>query len=307
LSDGLLSASPMNTVPATETRLERYRDADQWPIDESLAAMLDSQMSAYYAVRSAMADLKRAVEQALARLSAGDGRIVYAGAGASIRLAVQDGVELHPTFGWSIDRLRYCIAGGPKALTISVEGGEDDIDEARRQVDELRLTPADIVVSVSASGGTPFTCACQARARQAGALTIAIAGNPGSRLLRDADCGIVLACGPEFLAGSTRMAAGTAQKIALNLFSTQLMMGLGHVHDGLMVDVVATNAKLKRRAVEIVRTVAKVGEEPASAALQSAGGNIKLAVLMLDGLSPEDAERRLVAANYRLRDARPQG
>lgn len=294
----------MNTGLVTEQRLQRYRDADLWPVEESLAAMLDSQMAAYHAVRSAMPSVVRAVEQAITRLSEHYGRLIYAGAGASARLAVQDGVELYPTFGWPMDRLEFCIAGGRDALTHSIEGAEDDLESARNQVAELKLSSIDVVVTVSASGQTPFTCECQLQARRFGALTVGIAGNSGSALLEGADCEIELNCGPEFLAGSTRMAAGTAQKLVLNLFSTQVMMGLGHVHDGLMVDVVATNAKLKKRSVEIVKTITSVSDDNAAKALERAGGNIKIAVLLLDGFSPTDAEQRLAAADNNLRKTR---
>ena len=166
----------------TEDRLERYRDADTWPAEESLAAMLDSQMAAFVAVRNALPALARAAEAAAARLERG-GRLVYAGAGASGRLAVQDGVELQPTFGWPRERLRYLIAGGEAALVRSIEGAEDDGAAAVAAVEALALGDADVVVAVAASGRTAFTCAAQAHAREAGALTIGLANNPGTPLL----------------------------------------------------------------------------------------------------------------------------
>jgi N-acetylmuramic acid 6-phosphate etherase len=287
----------------TEDRLERWRDADTWPAERSLAAMLDSQMAAYVAVRHVLPALARAAEAGADRLGRG-GRLVYAGAGASGRLAVQDGVELHPTFGWPRERLCYLIAGGEPALVRSIEGAEDDAAAAVAAVDALGLGDADVVVAVAASGRTTFTCAVQRRARAAGALTIGLANNPATPLLEEAEIPVLLATGPEFLAGSTRMAAGTAQKIALNLFSTQTMMALGRVYQGFMVDVVPTNAKLVARAKGIVQALAGCTAAEAATFWKQADGNLKLAVLLADGLGLEKATTRLEAAGGNLRQAR---
>jgi N-acetylmuramic acid 6-phosphate etherase len=287
----------------TEDRLERWRDADTWPAERSLAAMLDSQMAAFDAVRHALPALARAAEAAAERLGRG-GRLVYAGAGASGRLAVQDGVELHPTFGWPRERLDYLIAGGEAALVRSIEGAEDDAEAADVAVDGLAPGAADVVVSVAASGRTAFTCAVQRRARAAGALTIGLANNPDTPLLEQAEMPVLLATGPEFLAGSTRMAAGTAQKIALNLLSTQTMMALGRVYQGFMVDVVPSNAKLVARAKGIVQALTGCAATDAAALWQRAGGDLKLAVLLADGLKLAEAKARLAAAGGNLRRAR---
>jgi N-acetylmuramic acid 6-phosphate etherase len=287
----------------TEDRIERFRDADTWPAEKSLGAMLDSQMAAFGAVRNALPALARATEAAADRLRRG-GRLVYAGAGASARLAVQDGVELHPTFGWPRERLRYLIAGGEAALVRSIEGAEDDAAEAVAAVEPLGLTETDVVVAVAASGRTTFTCAVQRRARAAGALTVGVANNAGTPLLEDAEIPVLLATGPEFLAGSTRMTAGTAQKLALNLFSTQTMMALGGVYQGFMVDVVASNAKLVARAKGIVQALTGTTPDEAAALWERAEGNLKLAVLLADGYGLEDAKARLKAAGGNLRQAR---
>jgi N-acetylmuramic acid 6-phosphate etherase len=267
--------------------------------------MLDSQMAAFGAVRQALPALARAAEAAADRLKRG-GRLVYAGAGASGRLAVQDGVELHPTFGWPRERLCYLIAGGEAALVRSIEGAEDDAAAAVPAVEELALGAADVLVSVAASGRTAFTCAVQRRARAAGSLTIGLANNPATPLLEQAEIPVLLATGPEFLAGSTRMAAGTAQKIALNLLSTQTMMALGRIYQGFMVDVVPTNAKLVARAKGIVQALS--GRAPAEAAAfwERAGGDLKIAVLLADGLGLDEATARLAAAGGNLRRARAQ-
>jgi N-acetylmuramic acid 6-phosphate etherase len=287
----------------TEDRVERWRDADTWPAEISLAAMLDHQMAAFDAVRKALPALVRAVESAAGRLRQG-GRLIYAGAGASGRLAVQDGVELHPTFGWPRERLCYLIAGGEAALVRSIEGAEDDAAAAGAAVAVLALTGTDVVVAVAASGRTTFTCAVQRGARTAGALTVGVANNPGTPLLEEAEIPILLATGPEFLAGSTRMTAGTAQKIALNLFSTQTMMALGRVYQGFMVDVVPSNAKLVARAKGIVQALTGTTPAEAAALWERTGGDIKLAVLLADGLGLTDAKARLEAAGGDLRRAR---
>jgi N-acetylmuramic acid 6-phosphate etherase len=288
----------------TEGRLARYRDADRWPTEESLAAMLDNQQAAFVAVRNVLPALAGAVQGAARRL-ADRGRLVYVGAGASGRLAVQDGVELYPTFGWPHERLVYLLAGGDAAVTRSLEGAEDDAAAGRDAAGALRLVAEDVVVSVAASGTTAFTRAVQASARGAGALTIAFACNPGAPLLAEAEMPVLLHTGPEFLAGSTRMTAGTAQKIALNLFSTQLMMELGRIYQGLMVNVVASNAKLVDRSRRIVQALTGCDRPTASAAWERAGRDIKLAVLLVDGLEERDARARLEEARGDLRRARP--
>jgi N-acetylmuramic acid 6-phosphate etherase len=289
---------------STEAGLARYREAETWPAEEALAAMLDSQGMALFAVRQVLPALAAAVAAAAGRLGDEAGRLVYAGAGASGRLAVQDGVELHPTFGWPHERLVTLVAGGDTALTRSVEGAEDDEAAGRSAAQALRLGPADVVLSVAASGGTPWTCAVQATARQAGALTAGLANNAGSPLLLGAEHPLLLATGPEFLPGSTRMAAGTAQKVALNLFSTRLMTELGRVYHGLMVNVVASNAKLIARAHRIVAALTGVAESTAADAYEAADGDIKLAVLMLDGLGRAAAQARLDAMGGDMRRAR---
>ena len=287
----------------TESSLPGAADAELWPTEQALAAMLDGQAAALEAVRQALPALSAAITASAERLRLG-GRLVYAGAGASARLAVQDGVELYPTFGWPHDRLASLIAGGEPALMRSVEGAEDDAGAGQRAAEALALGPADVVVSVAASGTTPFTRAAQAAARTAGALTVALANNPGAPLLTEAECPVPLPTGAEFLAGSTRMAAGTAQKMALNLFSTRLMTELGRVYRGLMVGVVPSNAKLVARAHRIVAELTGAPLDTAANAHEAADGDIRLAVLMLDGLSRTTAQARLDAAGGNLRTAR---
>lgn len=287
----------------TEGRLQRYRDADCWPTDEGLAAMLDHQQSAFVAVRNALPALSRAVQAAAARLHE-TGRLIYVGAGASGRLAVQDGVELYPTFGWPDERLVYLLAGGEAALVRSLEGAEDDAAAGRSEMEALAPGRADVVVAVTASGTTAFTRAALSAAAAAGALTIAMASNPAAPLLAEGEIPVLLHTGPEFLAGSTRMAAGTAQKIALNLFSTRLMTELGRVYEGLMVNVVPANAKLVDRSQRIIQIITGCEREAAAAAWKRADQDIKLAVLLLDGLDAHEASARLKEARGDLRRAR---
>ena len=287
----------------TETGLVRYRDAGSWPVEEGLAAMLDNQFNAFAAVRSALPSLAAAVEGAADRLGHGVGRLIYCGAGASGRLAVQDGVELQPTFGWPASRLVYLIAGGEPALVRSAEGAEDDAAAGAHSVSALNPGVHDVVVSVAASGVTPYTNAVQDASRAAGALTVGLANNPDSALLARAECPVLLRTGPEFLAGSTRMTAGTAQKIALNLFSTRLMTELGRVYRGHMVDMVPSNAKLVQRAHRMVAAIAGVPVGPAAQAWEAAG-SVKVAVLMLDGMSRAEAELCIARAAGRLDRAR---
>ncbi len=287
----------------TEDSLPGVADAELWPTEQALAAMLHGQTSAIDAVRHALPALSLAVAAAAVRLSR-QGRLVYAGAGASARLAVQDGVELYPTFGWPHDRLATVIAGGTAALTRSIEGAEDDAAAGQAAAIALQLGANDVVVSVAASGTTKFTLAVQSTARQAGALTVGLANNPESPLLTGAEIPVALPTGAEFLPGSTRMAAGTAQKIALNLFSTRLMTELGRVYRGKMVGVVPTNAKLVARAQRIVAELTGVELPVAADAHEAADGDIRLAVLMLDGMSRTAAQARLDAAGGNLRIAR---
>jgi len=284
----------------TEASLLRYRDADAWPAEDAMAAMLENQFGAFAAVRLALPALAAAATAAAGCLRGGQGRLIYAGAGASGRLAVQDGVELHPTFGWPHARLAYLIAGGDAALVRSAEGAEDDADAGAREMAVLGPQPQDVVVAVAASGATRYTRAVQAAGAAAGALTVALANNPGAPLLQEAAHPVLLHTGPEFLAGSTRMTAGTAQKIALNLLSTRIMSDLGRVHRGLMVDMVPSNAKLVARAHRMAAAIAGVPLAEAAAAWEAAGGSVRVAALMLRGLARPDAEAALRDAGGRL-------
>jgi len=230
------------TVPDAESWLDQLDDAT------ALAVMLQDHGRAIDAVRQATAELAKAVTAIVDRMQADDSaRIIYAGAGASIRIAVQDGVELLPTFDWPRERVAYLVAGGDRALIESVEDAEDDERAAQVMVRDHAIGKQDVVLALAASGRTRFTCTVLEEARKAGALAIGIANNPDVPLLTNADIAIPLLTGGEALAGSTRLKAATAQKICLNMISTLVMTRLGRVRNGKMIAMRPTNAKLRDR------------------------------------------------------------
>ncbi|MGO9483699.1 MAG: N-acetylmuramic acid 6-phosphate etherase [Rhodomicrobium sp.] len=286
----------------TERPSPRYADIDLWEPPDILDAMIEGQFAAVASVRAARPALLQAALAMEARLRAG-GRLAYAGAGTSGRLAVQDGAELMPTFNWPPERLLLLIAGGEAAMTRAVEGAEDQTAQAAALVQRFRITANDVLIAVAASGTTPFTLACLGEAKRAGALTIGIANNPGAPLLAEAECPICLETGPEPIAGSTRMNAGTAQRIALNVLSSLAMIRLGRVYAGLMVEVQASNVKLSRRQRKMAMRLTGKSESEAREALERAGGSLKLAVLLLKGCGLGEAKDALDRAGGRLRDA----
>jgi N-acetylmuramic acid 6-phosphate etherase len=279
----------------TEAADPRYREIDRWPTEAAVEAMLEAQLAAIASLKSQTAAMAAAIEAAADRLRAG-GRIAYAGAGTSGRIGVQDGVELTPTFNWPFERLVFLIAGGPAALTRTQEGAEDDREAATEAVRTEEIGPNDVLIGIAASGRTPYVIAALEAARLAGGLTIGIANNPDAPVLRAAEHAILADTGSEVVAGSTRMKAGTAQKVTLNLISTGIMLRLGLVHHGLMVNMQVSNAKLRQRAIRMVSTLAGVEAGSAEAALDAGGRDIKRAVLVARGLAPADAEARLHAA-----------
>jgi N-acetylmuramic acid 6-phosphate etherase len=289
-------------MPNTESVNPRFADIDRWTTTEAVEAMLEGQLSAIASIKSQTGQIAAAAEAAAERLRDG-GRLVYVGAGTSGRVAVQDGVELGPTFGWPNTRLLYLIAGGTDALVRSAEGAEDDADDARSRIDEAAIGSGDVVIGVAASGRTPFTIAALKAAKAAGALTIAIANNAGTELLQVVDHGLLAATGSEAIAGSTRMKAGTAQKAILNLLSTAIMLRLGRVYRGLMVDMVISNEKLLNRAFGIVRALSDCSEATAVKAVHLAGNDIKTAVLIALGKDPVEAAALLRDHGGILRDA----
>jgi len=267
----------------TELRSSRFDGLETWGTDEILLALLGGQHQALNAVWGALPALQNAIETAVMRLSKSEGRLVYVGAGTSGRLGVLDGIELTPTFGWPTTRLLYLFAGGEAGLKHASEGAEDDIAAGRNAILAHDVGRDDVVLALAASGTTPYTRAAVEAARGAGALTISFANNPGAPLLADAQIGVLLRTGPEILAGSTRLGAGTAQKVALNLFSTSLMIGLNKVYRGHMVDMLASNEKLVLRAERMVMEITGCDLDSARKALNDSAYYTKLAVLLVEG------------------------
>jgi len=277
--------------------LDRYDTAalvDAFVADQALAAP---------AVQAAAARLAQAVDAAVPRLRAG-GRIVYVGAGTSGRLGVLDSVELHPTFSWPRERAPALLAGGEGAMFLAVEGAEDDAARGAADLAALQPTASDVVLLLAASGTTPYALGAATAARTAGALTVGIVNNPGAPLAAACEIAVVLDTGPEVISGSTRLKAGTAQKIALNTFSSSVMVRLHKVHGNLMVDLRATNAKLVQRALQLTMRASGAGEADARAALGASGARVKVAIVMLQaGIDAAAAERRLAAADGSVRQA----
>jgi len=287
------------TLP-TETSLRDFHDLDTWPLVQTLTALVDSNAAAVEAVRRALPDLERAAAGVERALAAG-GRLIYVGAGTSGRLAMQDAAELPPTFGF--EGAHAVLAGGEDAGAQALEGAEDDEDSARGRLSALVLNENDAVIGIAASGSTPFTVAAVVFARTQGAFTVGIANNPGAPLLVAAEVGVPLETPPEVLAGSTRLAAGTAQKVALNALSTAVMVRLGGAYGNLMVGMRPQNVKLRARAVRIIVQASGCTPTEAEAALMVGGGIREAIVMLLNGLSPQEARERLAAHRNRIREA----
>ncbi len=278
----------------TETPSPRHPDLDSYPTSQLVQALVDDQLDAVRAVQAAAPALARAVEAALPRLQEG-GRLIYVGAGTSGRLGLLDGVELTPTFSWPPERACALMAGGPAALMKAVEGAEDNASQGAEDLRQLQPRAQDVVIGLAASGATPYVLGALQVARAAGCLTIGMANNPGAPVCAQAEIGVVLDSGPEIISGSTRLKAGTAQKIALNTLSSSLMVKLHKVHGNLMVDLQATNAKLRRRALALTQRASGAAPEAAELALAQAGGQVKLAILMLRRQLTAPAAQALLA------------
>nr|WP_085669532.1 N-acetylmuramic acid 6-phosphate etherase [Mycobacterium szulgai] len=293
-SDSLAPPNGLDVL-ATEAVRPDLDDLDTRPIADVVALLVAAEGQAHNAVVAALPQITAAAEAIAARLECG-GRLIYAGAGTPGRLGVLDAAECGPTF--RTDIVRGVIAGGPAALTGAIDGAEDSFTPT----DFAGLTAADALVGITASGRTPYVLGALRHARAAGALTVAIVNNSGSDAA--ADVVIELLTGPEVLAGSTRLTAGTSQKVVLNALSTSVMIALGKAYGPRMVDVRATNVKLRRRAVRIVRDAAGVDEQTATAALADAGGHAKTAIVaLLAGVDAAEASDRLDRARGRVRDA----
>ena len=284
---------------STERSSPRYSSIDVWDAEDIAETIVESQFAAVAAVYAVRKQIASAAVAMQARLQ-DRGRLIYAGAGTSGRLAVQDGAELAPTFGWPDERLLFLIAGGEEALLRSVEGAEDDAEGGTRLIVQHAVTAQDVLIAVAASGTTRFTLACLREAKRCGALTLGIANNGASPILDEADHPILLDTGSEPIAGSTRMKAGTAQKVALNTLSTLLMTLLGKVYRGLMVDVRAVNEKLVKRSEDMLIQLTGRSRDDVRNALSRANGSVKIAVMLLHGCDLKSAKHLLSAAGDRL-------
>ena len=285
---------------ATEDVDPRFADLDAWSLASAMEAMWEGQLAAVAAIGHALPAISAATSAAHQALGE-HGRLVYVGAGTSARVAVQDGAELMPTFAWPLERVHFVVAGGESAFTASIEGAEDDVADAVKQIDAARLSAHDVVIAVAASGTTPFTVSALQRAGEHRAVTIGIANNSGTALLASANYPVLVETGRELIAGSTRMKAGTAQKVVLNLISTGIMLRLGRVYRGMMVNMQSTNAKLRRRAESMVAQIAGCSETRAASVLEETEGNIKVAALVVLGYDKSEAEAILASHHGNLR------
>jgi len=291
------------TMTQTEMTHAKAAGFDTREASEALMILAAAQVEAAQAVQGAVAEIAAAAELAAASLLEG-GRLIYAAAGSSGLMALADAVELPGTFGIARDRIVVLLAGGLAALPALEGGPEDDAAAARRDLAAVGPGPKDCVITLTASGYTPYPLAAAMAGRAAGARTIGIANNRGAALFAQVDVGICLATPPEVIAGSTRMGAGTAQKITLNMLSTMVAVQLGHVHDGFMVNLIADNAKLRGRAQRIVAGATGVSAAAAAQFLDQADGGVKLAILLAAGADGVDSAHALLAAHQqRLRPA----
>lgn len=287
----------------TETPSHFHTALDTYATPDLVAAFVEDQIHAVGAVRAAGAAIAKAVDAAVPRMLQG-GRLIYAGAGTSGRLGVLDSVELYPTFSWPREQAIGLIAGGTSAMFAAVEGAEDDSEQGAQDIRDCKVGAQDVVVLLAASGSTPYVLGALQAATAAGALCIGIANNPDAPITRLSAIGITLDTGSEVISGSTRLKAGTAQKIALNTFSSALMVRLNKVYGNLMVDVKATNAKLVRRVVALTMRAAHCDEPTAVRTLAQCDQHVKVAVVAIVlGLDVSAARARLERVGGSVRQA----
>ncbi|HEY85167.1 MAG TPA: N-acetylmuramic acid 6-phosphate etherase [Chloroflexi bacterium] len=280
-------------ITATEKRNPRTAAIDTLSALEIITLINDEDAKVAAAVKQELPHIARAVDVIVARLKRG-GRLLYFGAGTSGRMGVLDASEIPPTYNTPPEMVQGFIAGGENALRQSAEAAEDDAKAGAALVQSLKVEKNDAVVGIAASGNTPWALGVIAEAKARGAATIGLSCNPGSKLTQAADIVIAPVVGPEVIAGSSRMKAGTAQKMALNMLSTASMVQLGKVYGNLMVDVRPTNAKLRRRARRILQEAADVDAKTARQTLEATGYQVKPAlVMLLTGASFENAQQLL--------------
>ncbi len=287
----------------TEKRNSSTLELDTMSPLEILRVMNQEDEKIPGAIAPHLEELSRVVEWGVLSLKEG-GRLVYMGAGTSGRLGILDASECPPTFGVSPSQVVGLMAGGERAITRAVEGAEDRLDLGEEDLKGIGLTRQDLVIGLSASGRTPYVLGGLLYAGRLGCKTVAISCNENSCLGREASLGIDISLGPEVLTGSTRLKAGTAQKMVLNMISTAVMVRLGKVYQNLMVDVMATNEKLRRRSLRIVQEATGIGEDQAREVLLEAGGSCKLAITkVLLGCDMEKAREALLKSGGHVREA----
>jgi N-acetylmuramic acid 6-phosphate etherase len=283
----------------TEQRNPASKELDVKPIEEILETINKEDAKIPVVIQSQLPQIKKAVEKMITTIRAG-GSIYLVGAGSSGRMCVLEASEIPPTFGLSPERIKAVIAGGVEAIYSSVEAAEDDQAKGVLEMEKLELKATDLVVGVAASGATPFALGAVEKAREVGAPTVGVSCNNDTPLSKLADVPIEIIVGPEIVAGSTRMRAGTAQKMLLNMMTTTAMMKLGLVYDGYMVGVQATNTKLKERSVRIVSEITGASLEAVEIALEVTRWDVRVAsIILLTKLTPDEAEERLKTSTFR--------
>ncbi|MFW5894987.1 MAG: N-acetylmuramic acid 6-phosphate etherase [Bacillota bacterium] len=281
----------------TEQENPRSKELDSMPIGEALKLINNEDKEAITAVRNVIPQIEKAVMSAVESFENG-GRLLYIGAGTSGRLGILDAAECPPTFGTDPSQVQAVIAGGEHALIKAIEGAEDDASQGRQDLEKKNLGAKDTVVGLSASGRTPYVRGALEYANEIGAKTVGVSCNGESVIGKTANIPIELITGPEVLTGSTRLKAGTAQKMVLNMISTMAMVKIGKVYKNYMVDLQATNEKLKRRAVHIVSSVTNVSMEEAEAVLVKSDNEVKTAIIaILKHCDPETARTMLEKTN----------
>ncbi|MFR9726967.1 N-acetylmuramic acid 6-phosphate etherase [Streptomyces sp. MS19] len=288
---------------STEAADPRYATVDRMPVAELAAAMNDADAGVPAAVARALPQIVPAIEGAAERMKAG-GRLIYTGAGTPGRIGVLDASECPPTFNTAPGQVQAIIAGGPDAIVTSKEGAEDDPLAGAAAMDDAEVGPQDTVIGIAASGRTPYVIGAVRRARERGALTVGLSSNADTELSAAAEHAVEVLVGPELISGSTRLKAGTAQKLVLNMFSTITMVQLGKTYGNLMVDVRPTNAKLRERAVRIVTAITGADRDEAVRTLEDSGYEVKLAALRIAAnIDAHAASARLEKTGGRLRAA----
>ena len=243
-------------IPKTELLYQKSKPIDHLSLFDGLSLMIKEQKDAALEVKRSINSIEHTIEAIYKHLTLNSkGRLIYVGAGTSARIGLQDGVELFPTFNWPKERLDFIIAGGINALINAVENAEDDTYSAEKIVEDKFISHEDVVIGIAASGNTPFTCRVLEKAKNQNALTIALSNNPNGNILKYGDHKIILNTKAEVIAGSTRLKAGTAQKICLNVISSMVMVRMGRVKDGMMNEMVPTNEKLRLRKKNLINFI----------------------------------------------------